>query len=185
MRLTALTVAAAGLLAAPVGARQPPADQPAEAAADCVTPTILDPDALRRGVSVQLIAGLPSGVRVGVPFAAGHHWYAQAEAFAGGVVLPGPIAAVETVSMVGGGGRWVWEVTRDGDPHALLVGPGLGAHYVTGGDRSTAIGIADVTLGWVPDRLRRGCFELGVDLGLGFNNRGVIPIDGLYAGFHF
>jgi hypothetical protein len=139
--------------------------------------------------AVDLLLGVPTGVRISVGPAAPNTFVPALEGFAGFyVILP----------MAGAGLRWSLSPVA-GERDALLVRPGIDAYaldnpfdsggWFGGGPRGIGVIAGDVEFIWQHHFDRRWSGELGLKLGAGtvFSSRvsGVAPIGAIFLGFHF
>jgi hypothetical protein len=141
---------------------------------------------------IDLMLGLPAGVRLFCELGAPTHWLPEVEAFAGLYII---------VPMVGGGLRWQC-TPLCGECNALVVRPGFDGYVLEnpfygsegwfgGGPHYQGMAATDVDLVWQHWFDRHWSGEIGLKVGAGaiFSaNRTrelLVPIGGLFMGFRY
>jgi hypothetical protein len=110
---------------------------------------------------VKVLLGLPTGVRLQVPFDSGpDHAFVIEGAFG---AFPGEF---RSATFFGLGPRANLTIPRFFGRDALILNPGISLNYFTGRESTLALQ-ADVEIGWLHSLNNRVAWEIGVDVGLG------------------
>jgi hypothetical protein len=198
--VTSIGLAWAALGAASAGAQWPApigtgASEPVQPTArtNAEVPSSSD-DRLGNAWGIDLVLGLPAGIRVFHELGPPAYLVPELEAFAGLYLI---------VPMVGGGLRWQL-APLSGESNALILRPGVDGYLVenpfyhsagwfSGGPHYTGLVAADVDLVWQHHFDRYWCGELGFKVGGGFvphrrapdTRTPVVPIGGIFLGIRY